>query len=221
MSKKTIIEAYAEKNKGLIIVISGLSGSGKTKLGKEIATLFKCEFLNTAKFCKKDYDNKISFKLPSSDKTYEFTNWDSDDIIDWDKLNNEVKDIKTKGVIISGISFPKDKITFKPDFHIHIKLNKQNLIKKRQEFVEDHEEDCKEFNTIKDYDVELYLINHYTYPYYLTITQNSIINKFINANEFSELNKEEYFEKIFNESIDYLLKMIGDKLIKDHGGKII
>lgn len=212
MSKKTIVEAFTEKNNGLIIVISGLSGSGKTKLGKEIATLFKCEFLNTAKFCKKDYDNKISFKLPSSDKTYEFTNWDSDDIIDWDKLNNEVKDIKTKGVIISGISFPKDKITFKPDFHIHIKLNKQNLLKKRQQFVEDHKDDCKEFDTIKDSDVELYLMNHYTYPYYLTITQNSIINKFINANETIELSNDDYYEKIVDECFNYLINSISDKL---------
>lgn len=212
MSKKTIVEAFTEKNNGLIIVISGLSGSGKTKLGKEIATLFKCEFLNTAKFCKKDYDNKISFKLPSSDKTYEFTNWDSDDIIDWDKLNNEVKDIKTKGVIISGISFPKDKITFKPDFHIHIKLNKQNLLKKRQQFVEDHKDDCKEFDTIKDSDVELYLMNHYTYPYYLSITQNSIINKFINANETIELSNDDYYEKIVDECFNYLINSISDKL---------
>jgi hypothetical protein len=210
--QKTIVEAYVEKKDGLIILISGMSGSGKTKLGKEIAKLFKLEFLNSAKFCKKDYDNKVTFKIPNSDKNFELINMDSDDIIDWDKFNEEVSDKKKKGIIISGVSFPKDKINFTPDFHVHIKLNKQNLIKKRQQFVEDHEEDCKNFDTIKNSFIELYIINHYTYPYYLTITQNSVINKFINANELIELSNDEYYEKIVDQCFDYLIASISEKI---------
>jgi cytidylate kinase len=217
MIQKSIIEAYVEKKKGLIILISGMSGSGKTKLGKEIAKIFKLEFINSAKFCKKDYNEKTTFKIPNSDKNFEFINWDTDDIIDWDNFNKEVSQKKNNGIIISGVSFPKDKITFTPDFHIHIKLNKQNLIKKRQEFVEDHKEDCKNFDTIKNSFIELYIINHYTYPYYLTITQNSVINKFINANDFID---GEYFEKLFDECFNYLIKSIGDNLVKDFGGII-
>jgi cytidylate kinase len=212
--QKTIVEAYVEKKDGLIILISGMSGSGKTKLGKEIANLFKLEFLNSAKFCKKDYDNKVTFKIPNSDKNFELINMDSDDIIDWDKFNEEVSDKKKNGIIISGVSFPKDKINFTPDFHVHIKLNKQNLIKKRQQFIEDHEEDCKNFDTIKNSFIELYVINHYTYPYYLNITQNSVINKFINANELIELSNNEYYEKIVDQCFDYLIASISDKLKK-------
>lgn len=220
MSDKSIIEAFIEKKGGLIILISGMSGSGKTKLGKELAKLFKCEFLNSSKFCKKDYDDKISFKFPNSEKTYEFLNYDSDDIIDWNKFNDEVKELKNKGVIISGISFPKNKINFTADFSIHIKLNKQNLLKKRKQFLEDHKEDCNNFDIINDSNIELYIMNHYTYPYYLNITQNTFINKFINANELVEKSNEDYFDSIFDECIDFLIKSIGDKLVKDFGGKV-
>jgi len=55
-------------------------------------------------------------------------------------------------------------------------------------------------------------MNHYTYPYYLTITQNSIINKFINANEMIELSNDDYYEKIIDECFNYLINSISDKL---------
>ena len=41
-------------------------------------------------------------------------------------------------MILSGVSFNKEKIDFKIDFHIHLKLSKQVLLEKRHDFIERH-----------------------------------------------------------------------------------
>ena len=43
---KTVIEAYIDKYKKLIILLSGFSGSGKTILGRSLSKDFKIDFIN-------------------------------------------------------------------------------------------------------------------------------------------------------------------------------
>ena len=49
-----IVEKYAEINGGILILISGLSGTGKTKLAKNIARDFKIDIINENKYCDKN-----------------------------------------------------------------------------------------------------------------------------------------------------------------------
>lgn len=198
-----VVEAYIKFKKKLIIIISGISGSGKTKLAKNISKLFKIRLINLNSYCNKDYN--ITIKLPNGT---EVINWDSDDIYDWNKFNDDVKKYYSQGVVLTGVAFPKDKLNFTPDFHIQIKLSKQNLFKRRSEYLEEHQEDCQEIGRNNDKKLEYTIFNQLTYPYYLDITNRSNITKFINANEYINLNNEEYDEKLYDEAFDYLIHQI-------------
>ena len=53
-----IIDAYKKFNKQLIILISGMSGSGKSKLAKNIAEDFNLEVIKQNDFYKNPYSNE-------------------------------------------------------------------------------------------------------------------------------------------------------------------
>lgn len=214
-----IVEAHIKLKNQLVILISGLSGTGKTKLAKSISELFKIKFINMNDYCDKNYNKTI--KLPSG---VEVINWDTDDIYDWNKFNGDMDKYAKDGVIVCGVVFPKDKIKFKLDFHIHIKLNKQNLFKKRTEYLEEHKEDCQEVGRNVDKNIEYTIFNQLTFPYYLGMAERSDITKFINANEYANLDQIVYDEKLFDDAFDYLIKGIekkiyGEKTVEKSNGK--
>ncbi|ARF08872.1 hypothetical protein Catovirus_1_922 [Catovirus CTV1] len=199
-----IVEAYIKFKNKLIIIISGISGSGKTELSKNISKLLDLKLINLNKYCRKDYNKTI--KLQGNT---EVINWDSDDVYDWDKFNKDVNDNYKNGVVLTGVSFPRDKINFTPDYHIQIKLSKQNLLKKRSEILDELEDNCSGTSENKiDKNLEYTLFNQVTYPYYLNLTNNSDITKFLNANEYINLSNDEYNEKLYDEAFDYLMKQI-------------
>ena len=198
-----VVEAYIKFNKQFIIFISGLSpGSGKTLVAKNIKKDFGIKMLNQINYYKKDYKNKI--KLPN-DK--EIINWDSDDSIDWKNFNKDIKKNKSKGIIVCGFSFPKDKITEKANFHIHLSISKKNNLEKRKEMTENNDKYSHlDFNTIK------LVMNQLTYPYYLDTLNRSNINKFINTNKYD---KNQIYDQVF----DSLMEFIFNSLYKDRDDK--
>lgn len=186
---RTILDVYNEKHGQFIVLVSGLSSTGKTKLGKNIERDFRLKFLNMKNFVKKDY-NKMS-ELPNGKFVL---NIDSDDIYDWDKLNDEVNTNK-KGVIIVGNVFPTNLLKFKPDYHIHLRMPKQILKTKREAFIKAHPE--KNYN-LED---EILRINALTYPYYMDVLNRMMINKFINI---LELTPEKVYDIAFEEIIKFI-----------------
>jgi adenylate kinase family enzyme len=223
-----IVEAYIKLKGRLVILISGMSGSGKSKVAKEISRDFKIENINANKFCRNDYNVKVPLPFVSNvDNAVpkranvgdEIINWDTDDIYDWDSLNKEIVDRSSKGVVVSAIFFPKDKLKAEFDFHLHIKLGKQNLFKRRVEYLDEHNEDCRKQDRNLDKDVELAIFNKYTFPYYMEQPQRTAtITKFINANEFmtdasgtmrrvDDIEKT-YHDKLYDDAFDYLMSQI-------------
>jgi cytidylate kinase len=198
-----IIEAYIKFKGQLIIIIAGLSGCGKNKLAENISKDFKLTWIKTSDFCNNSYSKKIDLDGEEID------DYDDDNIIDWDKFNQEItKQLeKNKGLVISGVNFPKEKITFDINFYIFIKLNKQNILKRRLEFIKDHEKDCKKIGKNIEPEKEKRIFNLVTYNYYENIMANELINKYINANNFMD-NQETYDEKIYDETFDYLINII-------------
>jgi uridine kinase len=190
-----VIEAYTKFRGQLIIIISGLSGCGKTTIAKELSDDLKLKFIDQHDYYIKDYDTKEIL----SDGT-EIINYDTDDAIDWEKLNNDIND--KKNVIISGFSFPTEKIKFKSDYHIHLKISKQKCLEQRKQFLE---------NDDKKTTIETLKFNKFTFPYYLSSVEKSKIDKFININEISD---QEISDAIFNwivESVEIWLYKIKDK----------
>ncbi len=213
MSKEfNIIDAYLKYNNQFIIIISGLSGSKKSKICRKISDELGFVYLNTRKFIDKDNYKEIELPNKKTVKVWNEYNWE--DII------KEINENKSKGIVVCGEYFPSDNLgDLYIDQHYHIKLSKQNIIKKRLEYINNlNEKDKEEFY---DEETETLIINQSVYPYYLDILQKSKINKFINVNEMMDLNEDEYIEKvsdiimenIINYVIEYLKKKNLDKYI--------
>src|ERR1700744_4276816 len=123
-----VIEAYIKFKGQLVILVSGLSGSGISVLAKNISRDFEIPLIHTKDYCKKDYN--VTAKIRND---VEIINWDTDDVYDWEKLNNKIKEVLElqgkenelkKGIVVVGTVFPNGKINIPIDYHLHIKLSK-------------------------------------------------------------------------------------------------
>jgi hypothetical protein len=118
--------------------------------------------------------------------------------INWEKFNETVDKEKNKGVIIFGFGFPQKLLKFIPDFHIHMRINKQTLLENRKIYAKEHN---KEYDEV----MEKKIFNTITYTHYVKIQEDSKIDKFVNVNTMTE---KEMRKDVF----DYLMKSIDNKL---------
>lgn len=205
-----IIEKYIEDKKSLIILISGFSGSGKTVIGKSLAKDLKLEFINLNDFYKDD------FKETKQVGELEVIVWDSPDSIDWDKFNGKVKEKINKvnnrvngetneetngGIVISGFAFPESKLKFNVDFHIHLKISKDDLIKNRADYTS--EKDDSKLEGIKDLtpEIEKRILNAISFPIYLEMLKQSKFTKIISI-EYGKL------KDAYNQTFDYIIESV-------------
>lgn len=194
-----IVEAYIKFNKKLIILISGLSGSGKSYVASSIERDFKIKKINIERYCIKNNERKVT--LPNE---VVVTDWDHIDSYDWDAINNDVVKNMNNGVVVCGPYFTTDKIKFEPDFHINIKISKQQLIKKRHDYIVKNPTKCKELLPFIDTPTETLIINKITYPHFIEYMGKSKIDKTISAIELGESN--EY--QIYDQASDWLFEQI-------------
>lgn len=186
-----IVEKYIDVNKQLILYISGMSGCGKTQIGKFMSRDFKIDLIDQDDYYKKSYE-KNGEKVKLGDN--EIVNWYSDESIDWERFNADINDKKTKGVIVIGTALPDDKMTLKPDLHIQLSMSKQECVRRRLLFLEAKNEKV-------DMDHEKLKINKLAYPYYLDVVNRSKINKFVNITEKSD---NTIYDDVFDVIIDFI-----------------
>lgn len=195
-----VVDAYKKFKGQLIILVTGLSACGKSKLGKFIAEDFKLTYLNQFNYYKQDYSTIA--KLPDG---REIINWDDDDAVDWDKLNKDIIENSKNGVIVSGFALPDKLLKFKPDYHLHISMSKKTCLDKRKEYIISHKDKHqKEFELIGTPNEHLQF-NRLTFPYYLGLKERTTINKYLNANE---KNDDEMYDESFNLIIDMMEKYL-------------
>lgn len=200
-----VVEAYIKYKKQLIILISGMSGTDKTQYAKYIERDFKIQRINLQKYYKKDYNKIVEIEGKK------IVDWDDIASIDWDSFNADIEKSAKKGVIVSGFAFPNSVLTFVPDFHLHIKINKKTLIEKRHKFLEKNKNESKfkEQYELMNTPLELTIINKISYPHYLKYIEESTIHKFLNANEHS-------VDDLYGIGFDYIIgrmKSVLDKLL--------
>ena len=193
-----IVEKYIQNKDQLIILISGFSGCGKTLLAKNIERDFKISFLNLNDFYKKDYINIVDLG-----NDIKVNDWDNPESIDWKSFNSKVKELKN--VVVSGFGFPNDRIEFKPDFHIYLRISKQKLIENRHNFLEENKDNP--LNEIKDNRIELLILNNLSYKHYMEIKEKST---YTFNTDVTEKTPDSTYDEIF----DYLIKQI-EKSIYD------
>lgn len=201
-----IIEAYIKYNGRLVIFVSGISGCGKTSLAKKISKKFDIPLIEQFNYYKKGYDDKVT--LPDGT---EHINYNSDNAIDWTRLDKDIKDKESKGVIVTGFALVDDKLDVKPDYHIHISMSKQECIDRRRTYLEKHKDKYKEEHELIDTDTERLKMNRMIFPYYLETVKRSKINKFMNIKEGMD------DDNIWDSAWDILIGFISgrvDKLYK-------
>lgn len=190
-----IVQAYTKFKGQMIILISGFSGSGKTKLSKFLSKLFEFKYvkLNEFRLSENDYDKDENYViLKNGDK---ILNWDNIYAsIDWNKFNDYINNNKKNGVVVDGFGFPIKLLKFETDFHIHIKINKKNLLEKREQYVKKKKLD-------RDIELDRMILNQVTFPIYVKLNEDSKIDKFVNTNDVTE-------EKIKEDVFFYLMQMI-------------
>jgi cytidylate kinase len=191
-----IIEKYLEQKKQLIILISGFSGSGKTVFAKSLAKDLKINFENLNNYYLENYS---AYKFIDGQKIID---WDSPNAIDWDKFNAKVNEIKNTGVVISGFAFPQKFLKFDVDFHIHLKITKDDLIKNRADFLAERED-----SKLKDLDpgLEKKILNIMSFQHSMDSLKESKFDKFVNV-EYGQLKKS------YDEIFDYIVGVVPKKI---------
>lgn len=180
-----IVEAYIKKKGQLIILISGFSGSGKTTLAREIERDFKIKFVNLNDFFKESYNEVVDLG-----HDIKVIDWDNPDAINWDKFNETIDKEKASGIVVSGFSFPADKLKFEYDFHINVYIKKDKLIEKRQKYLDENKDNP--LNEINDERTQLLIINNLTFKHFLASKDK---NAYII--DSSELTPDDIYDKIF------------------------
>ncbi len=201
-----IVEKYIDVNKQFVIFISGLPGCGKQELGAFIARDLKFTLLNEYDYYKKNYDEKITLKDEEGNEL-ELINWFTDMAIDWDKLNMDINKYKNEGVVVIGMSLPKDRITSVVDFHIHLNISKQVSMEKFRDYVELNKDKYPEMFDIIGTPMEKLQMNKLIYPYYLETTKLALINKYITV---KEMNHDEVYDMAFDILMAFVQKSLDD-----------
>jgi hypothetical protein len=186
-----ILEAFIKKYGQLIILILGLPCSNKSEIAKELKIDLKLSILNINdylikdKFTEVEYD-EVKFKI------YEDTN-----NYDWDKLNNDVNELKISGVILYGNYIDSEKINFVYNFAFFYSIN-NNMCKKI--LIE---------NNILKIDIqknEKIYFEKIFYPKYDELKKNIKFIKFYNIKDDTKF--DESYDSIFN----LLMELIQSKL---------
>lgn len=197
-----VTQEYLEKNNQMIIIISGLTGTKRSVIAKHMRDDMEKDMeivcVNLDDFCREKneipivdfFDNKIR-------------DWDNPDSYDWDKFNGFILENKDKGIIIYGDMFPKSKLNFTPDFHVHIKISKEKLIEKKKEYIEKNSELCEDMMVILD-KLALF-INKFTYTHYINSRNESKIDIWLDANAN---NPDEMYEQAVDFIINAMIKFL-------------
>jgi hypothetical protein len=187
-----ILQAFLKKYKQFIILIIGMPCTSKSDIAKELGIDLELPLININKYIKPDKFvvkevEGIKFKLYEDIENY-----------DWDKLNNDVNEKKTNGVILYGNYLDNTKIDFKIDFSFFINMNstlcKNTLIEKKILDIEDEKK-------LDIYFKEIFI------PLYEKIKESIIINKYFNIKNDTDL------IKMYDTMFDILMKLIQEGLV--------
>jgi hypothetical protein len=195
-----IVQAYTKFNNGLVILMAGFSGTGKTEYSRFLSELFGFKLVDLTEFYLelKEYDKEQNYETTKDG--VKILKWDNIyESVNWDKFNTFVESNKKDGLVIYGFGFPTKLLKFVPDFHILVKISKQKLLENRAKFIENHTPDEKEIP--KKIEEERLVLNTVTYPLYLKISEDSKFTKVINTNEMTE-------DQVKEELFGYLMAII-------------
>lgn len=181
-----------KNNKYKIIGISGISGAGKTTIGKKIADLTGGIFIDQDWFFKRD---KPLTKL--SDGTM-VKNWDSTEAIDIPAMISKIRQelTKNKPIILAGFALRDEYFDpdTKPSIQFHIKIPKELSLQTRYK--------VKNFSP-KYKKLQDKIFTELVYPFYLETLNKSKIDYIISGTKNNSMERVP-MEDIINQIMDKL-----------------
>lgn len=188
-----IIQVHIEEFKQIIILVLGMPCSNKSEIAKELSQDLKLDIISISdyiikdKYVEKEIEN-IKYKIYEDVET-----------IDWNKLNNDVKE--KKNVIIYGNFIDFNKIDFTIDYTLFYSMNnklcKQIII----------ENDLVDFDKNDENKFNIWYTN-ILLPIYENLKTSGKINKFYNIKEDTN------YEKLYDETFDIMMHYLTTKLNK-------
>lgn len=195
-----ILEAYIKSHGQIIILIIGLPCTNKSKLAKELGSDLNASVIKIA-----DYLDKTKY-VEHEEDGFKFKLYNHRDNYDWAKLNHDVNEKKSKGVVIYGNDLDIGKIDFKIDFTFFYSMSKtmcKNIMIERK-IVTDKEEDQARNNVYFD---------KMFFPMYENL-KNELktvlkINRFVNVKP--DTNFDETCDELFNNLMELIDKDVHKK----------
>lgn len=111
----------------MLVFISGLSGTGKTTIGKAVVKNLN-EGDKKNRWIFKDQDDFFippKPKVKLSNGKYK-SNWDSIDSIDWVSTNRWLSNHIQHNIVLVGFCLRYDRIEYKPNYHIHLSYSENS-----------------------------------------------------------------------------------------------
>jgi len=171
-----------------MIAISGISGAGKSTIGKLLAVKLNAIFIDQDWFAT---GSKQRCKLSNGE---EFINYDCDESFNIKNFNDALSANKHKTIVIAGFNlrYHLFYLENKPTIHIHINIPKELSLLTRLSI--------KPFSEARK-NKEILVFNEYVYPYYEETLKLSNINHYIDGC----INGE---RKTLNEILDEIISIL-------------
>jgi hypothetical protein len=182
-----IYDAYLYKYKQLILIITHTPGLDISDLITDISQSFNMRTikLEGPNMIKKDNLDQYNYKKVNNDVANILKEKD-------DKLNSSFKGYYGQGILLYGLSFPKTKIDFRADLHLHLSITQKLFIKLNS-------------------DVEGSL-----YDSFKDILSQNIINKYYNLKTDMT---DEINDTIFHKIIDFIEQKVYGKNYEEYSTK--
>ena len=167
-----------------IIAISGISGAGKSTIGKIVAKKLNVTFID------QDWFNSGNKQQAILSNGYVVTNYDCDDASNIKNFNDAISSNKHNSLVVVGYNLRDYFFNEgnKPTIHFNIIIPKELSLETRLVI--------KSFSDERRINEKLFF-NEYLYPYYEDTLKNLNIDYFINGFSFIN-NKRETVENIIN-----------------------
>jgi adenylate kinase family enzyme len=153
--------------KGKLIFIHGISGSGKSTIGKELYTrLHNSVWIDQDQFYRKEKP-LITFTNDDNSIYYTTSNWDSEEAIDFESLRAKINELRYKFsyVIVTGFALRLHLLRLKADYSFLLVFNVSD--KKAIEIVTKTRMESKQFNTSEKVEKDYWMVRKVVWPFYL------------------------------------------------------
>jgi shikimate kinase len=183
-----ILDAYIKKHGQFVILILGMPCSNKSAIAKELVVDLKLPIINI-----NDYLKQNSY-IEETVKNVGFKLYEHPDNYDWEKLNKDVNEKKSSGIILYGNYIDKLKITFKINFcfffSMGLDLCKSVLTENKMLPYASNDEKVKIY------------FEHIFKPIYEKLKTTLLINKYFNVK------KETLFENMYDDVFNNIMNLI-------------